>query len=76
MKVYTAEEIEEALRIARASTSNIADTLSESGCFRESEINLYPMFSFERTFRASLRLDDSEGRGGRAPITNKGGKDA
>lgn len=60
MKVYTAEQIEEALRIASVSSKSISDAFYAAGDESTAEVSIATSLSFEQVFRASLRLDNKD----------------
>ena len=72
--IYSTKEIEGAFKIARAAMDTIVKIMEQYNNNIGAEATRHAAYSFEQVMRASLRLDDSEGRGGRSPITNKGGQ--
>lgn len=66
IRFFTIEELEEALVIAATSSKSICDALYAAGEEAAAGVAVESALSFERVFRAALRI--SEGRGGRPSI--------
>lgn len=75
--IYSINDIEQAFKAARAGIDISESVLISHGVgadFCGLKIARNAVEAFEQVMRASLRLEDSEGRSGRSPITNKGGQ--
>lgn len=68
--LFSQRDIEEAFKAARKAIETAARIYYTDS---NNPMELTAM-SFEQIMRASLKLDNSEGRSGRSPITNKGGQ--
>lgn len=74
LPMYSKDDVAAAIEMASNTIKGIAKLLGEAGNTIGANATENAVISYEQILRASLRLDKSEGRGGRSPITNKGGQ--
>lgn len=74
LPIYSKDDVAAAMEMASNTIKGIAKLLKEADNRIGADATENAVFSYEQILRASLRLDDSKGRGGRSPITNKGGQ--